>query len=138
QAASCFDGTGGAYLYAREAFGPFIGFEIGWLTWVTRVAVAAALANGFALALGSLVPLLAEDGARFAVAFSALAFVTVINLAGVRAGARAGVVLAIGKLAPLLFFIVVGAWHIDGSRLDVFVLPHDGRLGEAALLLLFA
>ncbi len=138
QAASCFDGTGGAYLYAREAFGPFIGFEIGWLTWVTRVAVAAALANGFALALGALVPVLADEGARFAVAFAALAFVTVINLVGVRAGARTGVVLAIGKLVPLLFFIVVGAWYIDGSRLDVFALPPDGRLGEAALLLLFA
>src|SRR3546814_1730036 len=30
QAASYFDEPGGGYLYAREAFGSFIGFEVGW------------------------------------------------------------------------------------------------------------
>ena len=29
---SRFQGTGGAYLYANEAFGDFIGFEVGWMT----------------------------------------------------------------------------------------------------------
>ena len=48
QAASCFDRPGGGYLYAREAFGPFVGFEVGWMLLLTRVATAAALANGLA------------------------------------------------------------------------------------------
>ena len=34
---SRFKETGGLYLYAREAFGPLVGFEIGWLSWLTRV-----------------------------------------------------------------------------------------------------
>src|SRR6202158_6532963 len=34
---SRFNETGGPYLYAREAFGPTVGFEIGWLSWVARV-----------------------------------------------------------------------------------------------------
>ena len=138
QAASCFDRTGGAYLYAREAFGSFIGFEIGWMTWVTRVAVAAALANGLALAIGGLVPALAIGIPRLAVVVFALAFVTWINLIGVKTGARTAVALTIGKLVPLLFFIVVGFWFIDVTRLDVLAAPPTGRLGEAALLLLFA
>ena len=138
QAASCFDGTGGAYLYAREAFGNFIGFQIGWMTWVTRVAVAAALANGLSLAIGALLPALADGFARITVVVVALAFVTWINLIGVKAGARTAVALAIGKLVPLLFFIVVGAWFIDGSRIQLLAAAPTARLGEAALLLLFA
>ena len=41
KASSYFDQPGGAYLYAREAFGPFVGFQVGWTIWLTRVVVAA-------------------------------------------------------------------------------------------------
>src|SRR5690606_40381491 len=56
QAASHFDRPGGGYLYAREAFGPFVGFEGGWRLLLTRVATAAALANGLAAALSQFSP----------------------------------------------------------------------------------
>ena len=36
EAASRFDGTGGAYLYTRAAFGRFVSFEVGWMLWATR------------------------------------------------------------------------------------------------------
>jgi basic amino acid/polyamine antiporter, APA family len=42
---SRFAGTGGPYLYARVAFGPVIGFEVGWLLWLARVTGFAALCN---------------------------------------------------------------------------------------------
>jgi hypothetical protein len=48
QAASYFDEPGGSYLYAREAFGRFAGFEIGWMIWLTRISSAAALSNALA------------------------------------------------------------------------------------------
>src|SRR5947199_630057 len=39
---SRFETTGGPYLYAREAFGPTVGFEVGWLSWLAlRTAFAA-------------------------------------------------------------------------------------------------
>ena len=138
QAASCFDQPGGAYLYAREAFGDFIGFEIGWLTWVTRVAVAAALANGFVQALAAFVPALAAGPPRIAGIAAVLAFVTTVNLIGVRASANTAVALVIAKLVPLLFFVVVGAWFIEPARFADLAIGSDARLGEAALLLLFA
>src|ERR671919_3075870 len=34
---SRFETTGGPYLYAREAFGPTVAFEVGWLIWLARV-----------------------------------------------------------------------------------------------------
>src|SRR5436189_4068635 len=42
---SRFDATGGPYLYAREAFGPTIGFEVGWLQWLARITAFAANSN---------------------------------------------------------------------------------------------
>ena len=56
QASSYFDQPGGSYLYTREAFGRFVGFEIGWMTWLTRIASVAALSNGLALAIAPLWP----------------------------------------------------------------------------------
>ena len=42
---SRFRDTGGPYLYAREAFGPVVGFEAGWLMWLARVSGFAANCN---------------------------------------------------------------------------------------------
>src|SRR5262245_32455391 len=42
---SRFSETGGPYLYAREAFGPIAGFEVGWLLWLARVTAFAANSN---------------------------------------------------------------------------------------------
>src|SRR5688500_19172180 len=56
EAASHFDEPGSGYLYTREAFGAFIGFEVGWMTWLARIASVASLSHGFALALGSFCP----------------------------------------------------------------------------------
>jgi len=42
---SRFDETGGPYLYAREAFGPGVAFEIGWLIWLARLTAFAANVN---------------------------------------------------------------------------------------------
>src|SRR5260370_38180591 len=47
EAASHFSEPGGAYLYARTAFGDFIGFETGWMNWLARVTPLASLSHGF-------------------------------------------------------------------------------------------
>lgn len=141
QAASYFDQPGGSYLYVREAFGRFAGFEVGWMTWLTRVSSAAALSNGLALAVAHFWPPAAGGAGHAAIVVGSLALLTFINVIGVRSAARTGVALVIGKLLPLLFFVIVGMFYVDWSRALVFGLPPlaDGaRLGEGALLLLFA
>ena len=42
-----YDRTGGAYLYASEAFGGVAAFLIGWLYFLARVTSIAALTNAF-------------------------------------------------------------------------------------------
>ena len=47
EVASQFQDAGGPYLYTRVAFGRFLAIQNGWLTWLTRIAAAAAVANLF-------------------------------------------------------------------------------------------
>src|SRR5258706_5002276 len=47
EVASQFGESGGPYLFAREAFGNFLGIETGWLLWLVRVTAAAAAAKLF-------------------------------------------------------------------------------------------
>ena len=43
--ASYFENTGGPVAYAEEAFGPFAGFQAGWLLTLSRAAAFAANAH---------------------------------------------------------------------------------------------
>jgi APA family basic amino acid/polyamine antiporter len=139
QAASYFDQPGGAYLYTREAFGGFIGFEVGWMTWLTRVSTFAALANALALALAPLWPAAAAGMPRMIVVIGCMLGLTWLNLIGVKSGARTGIVLVIGKMLPLAFFAVVGIAFMDWSLVTAAsAAPAPGALTEAALLLLWA
>jgi amino acid transporter len=137
EASSYFDGPGGAYLYAREAFGDFIGFEVGWMTWLARVASVASLAAGFAQAAVYLWPAAAGGTARaLAVVVPVLALAW-LNYIGVRSGVRTAVILVAGKLIPLAVFIGLGVRFAEASR--VAGQPAgSGDLGAAALLLLYA
>lgn len=139
KAASYFDQPGGAYLYAREAFGPFVGFQVGWTTWLTRVAVAASLGNGLADAIARFWPAAAEGPGRTAVIAGSLALLTGINIAGVAWAARAAALLVVCKLLPLLLFVFIGLFHVDWGLAFGGTGPDDlGQVTQAALLLLFA
>src|SRR5437868_4438761 len=56
EVASRFSGSGGAYLYAQEAFGPFVGLQIGWLSYFVRAISAAVQANLLATYAAEFVP----------------------------------------------------------------------------------
>ncbi|MFL6194406.1 MAG: APC family permease [Thermoanaerobaculia bacterium] len=139
EAASHFDRPGSAYVYTREAFGPLVGFEVGWMTWLARVASVSSLSVGFARALGYLWPA-ANVGVGKALAITIpLLVLTAINVAGVKSGVRTAVFLAITKTLPLLIFIFVGIFYVSVDlATSVVAKPGSGTLGDAVLLLLFA
>lgn len=138
EAGSHFDEPGSGYVYAREAFGDFVGFEVGWMTWLARVASVASLSNGFALALTFLWPAVGSGLPRVVIITAPLALFVWINVAGVEHGARLAVVLSIIKILPLLFLVAIGLPAIDWSLIVSARVPGTARLGEAATLLLFA
>ncbi|HVR09350.1 MAG TPA: APC family permease [Thermoanaerobaculia bacterium] len=108
EAASHFDQPGSAYLYAREAFGELLGFEVGWMTWLARVASVASLAVAFAQALGYLWPEARTGWGRDAAIVLPVLGLTALNVVGIRSGVRTAVLLAIAKIVPLLVFVAAG------------------------------
>ena len=138
EAASYFEEPGSAYLYTKTAFGDLIGFEVGWMTWLARVASVASLSAGFAQALAFLVPQASEGVGRTLAIVLPLAALTWLNVMGVRSGVGAAVFLALAKLVPLAIFIGVGAFAFSRSTFSAQTGAPGGDLGEAALLLLFA
>ena len=135
---SRFERTGGPYLPARAAYGRFVGFEVGWMMWFTRVASQASVSNGLALALAFYWPSLASGVPRGRVIAGVTIALTVINLRGIKQSKWVVNTLTVGKLAPLLLFIVVGIWFIDPARLTALPAVTAAQAGTAALLLIFA
>jgi len=138
EAGSHFDEPGAGYLYAREAFGEFVGFQVGWMTWLARLASAAALWNGLVQALTFVVPGAAEGVTRVAVIMLPLASFCLVNLVGVQYAARLEVGLTIAKILPLLLLIAVGLPAVDGSLIFPTNVPDTASLGAASILLLYA
>ncbi len=135
---SRFERTGGPYLYTRAAFGRFVGFEVGWMQWVTRVTSQASVVNAIALALGFYWPAITNGVVRGTVITVITLGVGVINYRGIRPSAFVLNLFTIAKLVPLAMFILVGVWFMDPGR---FTIPGPVSLSQvstAALLLIFA
>src|SRR5215813_9107800 len=51
--------AGGYYVYARRAFGDWVGFAVGWTDWITYCAVLGYVSIAMSEFVGELVPALA-------------------------------------------------------------------------------
>jgi len=138
EAGCLFDETGGPYVYARHAFGPFAGFLIGWMFFLSRLAATAAIGNAFVAYLGYFWPQAAQGPGRAAVLTLSIGALAGANVIGVRSGARTVNVLTVGKMLPLLLFVAVGLFAADPGRYELLALPKVSALKQASLLLVFA
>ncbi|MDR3673613.1 MAG: APC family permease [Holophaga sp.] len=116
ECAGRFTRNGAAYVYAREAFGAFVGFEVGILSWAVRIIAWAALAAGFVTALSSLWPPALHEPSRTLIVLAILLGLGSLNLLGVRPMRLVNNLVTVGKLLPLVVFVLVGVWFIAGSR----------------------
>jgi amino acid transporter len=138
EAGSRFDRTGGPILPARAAYGRFVGFEVGWMMWFTRVTSQASVSNGMALALAFYWPSFATGVPRALLLIAVTALLTLINLRGIRQSKWVVNGLTIGKLTPLFLFIAAGLWFVDPARFTPLPPVTVSQVGTAALLLIFA
>ena len=138
EASSHFQQTGGSYLYACEAFGPGVGYGIGWMSWITQIFSGAAVANGIAAYLGHFNPAFSGVWAAKIVAICVLSALYAINYRGVKLGAWTSDFFTAAKLIPLGFFVLLGLPHITAAFYHPFA-PHGWKpLGEACFLAYFA
>lgn len=108
EVASQFRDAGGPYLYARAAFGPFLAIQNGWLTWLTRIAAASAVANLFITYLGEFLPAVTAPLARASVLAILIGFLAAVNYRGVTGGNQLSNFFTVTKVSLLAFFIVAG------------------------------
>jgi len=135
---SRFGGTGGPYLYTRVAFGPLIGFEVGWLMWVARIAGFASVVNLSVAYLAFFIPAANSDAWRAVVITVVAVLLAGVNIAGLRTSATVTNVLTAGKVIPLFLLAVVGFFVIDPQRYSFAVIPAYGAFSKATLLVMFA
>jgi amino acid transporter len=137
ETASRFDQPGGSYLYAREAYGRTVGFQMGWLSFWIRVTSMGANLNVFVDYLGQVVPAAASGGGRAGVMCGVAALVTALNVIGVRQGARTVDLFTVAKLLPLALLVALGLGRIRGEVLATQAVAAPDWT-QAVLLLIFA
>ncbi|MHB2017668.1 MAG: APC family permease [Candidatus Xenobia bacterium] len=116
--------TGGAYTYARQTFGDFVGFLVGWVIWLSGILGWAAVAVGLADAMPG-------PGAAWIV--GAVVILSALNARGAREGAGSNNLLAMAKLLPLGVFVL---WSLPRLHVTLARLPDGNHNVLAGVLLI--
>ena len=113
------DRNGGPYLYARDAFGRWVGFSVGWMALAANLFAYGAVARGFGRNLSFLVPALNRAGPQIALAIAVIGGLAALNWRGIRPGALASDFFSGAKLIPILLFVAAGLFFVDWHRLSL-------------------
>ena len=138
RASSMFRHTGGIVLYANHAFGPFVGFQAGWLAYLGRVTAMGANANLLVTYASWFWSPLADDFNRSILMSMMIMGLTWLNVRGVRHSIGIIYIFTILKLLPLSLLVLFGLGHIDLQMLGGAELPEFGQFSEAVLIVLYA
>jgi len=106
--------SGGAYNYARRAFGDIGGLVVGWTDWLSNIAGAAAASISFAEFLPLALP--AAGAHKIVVALALQLALYSANVSGLREGRAVQELTSFIKALMLLVFIVAAA---------IFVAPDE-------------
>lgn len=124
--------AGGQYIYLREAYNPLTGFLFGWTVFmVIQTGVIAAVAIAFAKFTGVLLPDVISDNFVVAdlgivklstqklLAIALIAFLTFVNLQGVKNAKIIQTTFTLAKIISLLGLIVLGIYFgLNGDALS--------------------
>jgi basic amino acid/polyamine antiporter, APA family len=141
EVASRFRQAGGPYLYARAAFGGFVGLQTGWLLWLTRVSSAAAVANVLVDYLAAFWPQAKGSVNRLLILTILIGGLAIINIRGINMGTRVSNLFTIAKLLPLLILVGAGLLfiHLHGSPVPSITESHPiGAWLSAVFLIIYA
>ena len=124
--------TGGSYLYARNAFGPRVGFFVGWYCWANTFVSWAANMTLFVEIVG-----VRAQPLNKVIDVSGILALGAINYFGVKPGAWVVNLVVIGKLSAIFCFLAVAIFAFDPSKLGG-PLPYGvAGIGQGIYLALF-
>lgn len=119
------DRSGGPYRYASETWGAPIGFVVGWITLTSSLLGYAAVARGFAE--HAVLLFHGGDGAIAVILVALIGSLAIINIVGLKPGARTSDATAAVKLLALGAFVAVGVFFVTGASLHLPPSPHPGE-----------
>jgi basic amino acid/polyamine antiporter, APA family len=125
--------AGGWYVYARRAFGEYVGFTIGWINWFSYCTAAAAISIAMAEYAAMLVP--ASFGNIKAIAVVVLVVFTLLHWFGLRLGSHAQELMSFA--VALSFVVLVVASFIVGGRNTSESIAPTGMHAPATLAAIF-
>jgi APA family basic amino acid/polyamine antiporter len=135
-------GEGGFYIYCREAFGDFIGFQVAYSYWIALWVGNAALVVALTGYLSLFWPVLHENALlAWGVNVSIIWILTVLTIFHLRTMVLLQMSTTIIKLLPLLFITVIGLFFIDLTNFKPFNLAKTSSIGafnEAATMTLWS
>jgi APA family basic amino acid/polyamine antiporter len=129
--------TGGPYAYVELGLGPFFGFVAGILLCVTDIAALAAVTMVLSEYLQRAVGVTGTAG-RDVIGVMLLGGLALVNMRGLKSGARLIEICTAAKLVPLLFFIAVGVFFIHPANLRWEHVPSGSSVASTAGVLIFA
>lgn len=128
--------SGGTYAFLHRAFGQrWLPFLFGWSMFaVVLTGVMAAVATAFAIYAGHFLGRVIPYGiwTQRAVAIGCIAFLTAMNITGVRVGGRIQVLFTITKVAGVVLLIVVGLTLGEDAGSLAPMLPDTSASGSIA------
>jgi basic amino acid/polyamine antiporter, APA family len=130
--------SGGIYGYVEAALGPLAGYVAGTLLWVGDVLACAGVAAALADVAGSLVSPSLVAPLRALTIVGVIGAIALVNVGGVRRGARLVTAAAALKLLPLLVLVVVGVGAVHGENFSVPPAWKPEGVGRAVILATFA
>jgi len=134
---SRFDEDGGPYVWARAAFGPRLGFAVGWIAYVSALFSSSTIVVGLVENAGPSVGLSGAFGMRLG-GVGVVALLAATAATGLRPSAVTWSALTVLKLVPLA--LLAGAF-VASAVPPPEVVPSpiaSAHVGRAALVIVFA
>ena len=140
QCAALFQRNGGVYIYAKEAFGDFIGFKVGAIRWSVGMIAWASLAVGLITGLGTICPTINQEPYRSLLLVTFLGGLGILNWLGIKIFSGFNYLVAIAKLLPLGLFLVYGLYAMDWIHFEAAIVDSadTAHIGEASLAIFYA
>lgn len=127
--------TTGIYLYAKEGFGNYMGFNIGWSYWICQICGNVGYAVITMDALNYFFPGVFVGGNNLYSIIGGSILIWFFNflvLRGVKQATMINLIVTIAKIVPLVLFIIVvsAVFNFDKFDFDFWGESHFSKLGD--------
>lgn len=138
RAARTCEHNGGPYIYARNAFGPQVGFAVGWMCFANAIFSFAAVVSAAAAYAGRLFPPLSGATTEKFVACTLVGVFTTLNYVGSKPAATTVNVFTFAKFGVLGLITATLLPHFDTGAFANVEAGDWSKVSRATFIALFA